>query len=290
MTDPLAALRLDPAGVSAADARLLRRITADPTIVVDLSITDLAVLCETSPATIARFAQKLGFSGYRQFRFELAQALSREQGDRERQGLDEDDVLAEDTVENVIAKVAYQEGRAITQTAQALRGQDVDAVAALIADAARVDLFGIGASALAAMDLHLKLVRIGAPAWFGSDVHLALVQAATRGAGDVVMGISHSGATRETVELLALARAGGATTVAITNVPDSPLTAHADHVLCTVARESRFRIGAMSSRAAQLAVVDIIFTRIVQSRSEHSREVLRRTRDAIDEHNRPSAP
>ncbi|WP_417555411.1 MurR/RpiR family transcriptional regulator [Microbacterium sp.] len=285
MTDPLAALRLDPAGVSAAEARLLRRITADPTIVVDLSITDLAVLCETSAATIARFAQKLGFTGYRQFRFELAQALSRERGDRDRRGLDEDDVLAEDDVQSVIAKVAYQETRAIEQTAQAIDGAEIDAVAALVSSAARTDIFGIGASMLAAMDLHLKLVRIGAPAWCVPDVHLALVQAATRGPGDVVIGISHSGATHEVVELLRLARAGGATTVALTNVPDSPLTEHADHVLCTVARESRFRIGAMSSRTAQLVVIDMVFTRIVQSSGDSARDMLRRTREVIRGHN-----
>ncbi len=287
MTDPLAALRRDPTGLSAAETRLARRIVADPTIVVDLTITDLAVLCETSPATVARFAQTLGFSGYRQFRLELAQALSRESAERERFGLDQDDVLADDAAESVAAKIAYQEMRAIEQTAHGLDAAAIDAVAGLLGSSGSTDIFAVGASALAASDLHLKLARIGMTAWHAPDVHFALVQAAQRRPGDVAVGISHGGTTREVIEPLALARDGGATTIAITNAPESPITRHADWVLLTKARESPFRIGATASRIAQLAVVDIVFTRIVQARTDFARDVLRRTREVIDRHNAP---
>ncbi|MFE6997721.1 MurR/RpiR family transcriptional regulator [Microbacterium sp. NPDC057659] len=285
MTDPLAALRVDPSGLSAAEARLAQRIAADPTIVVDLAITDLAVLCETSPATVARFAQTLGFSGYRQFRMEVAQAVSREQADRERFGIDDEDILADDDAGSVASKIAYQEMRAIEQTAHGLDPRQVDEIAALIGAATRTDVFAMGASALAAVDLYLKLVRIGHTAWHGSDVHLALVQAAQRGPGDVVVGISHSGTTREVIEPMEIARAAGATTVAITNAPDSAITHRADHVLLTKARESPFRIGAMGSRIAQLAVIDILFTRVVQAHGDSVRTALQRTREVIETHN-----
>lgn len=284
--DPLAALRVDPSGLSAAEARIARRISAEPGIVVDLAITDLAAHCETSPATVARFAQTLGFSGYRQFRLELAKALSRERADRERFGLDDDDILADDAADSVAAKIAYQEVRAVEQTANGLDAAAVDTVARLLGAAVRTDIFAVGASALAAIDLQLKLTRIGLDAWHGPDVHLALVRASQRAAGDAAVGVSHGGATREVIEPLALARAGGATTIAITNAPDSQITRHADLVLLTKARESPYRIGAMSSRIAQLAVIDIVFTRIVQARGDEVRETLHRTREAIDAHNR----
>lgn len=286
MTDPIAALRIDPSGLSAAETRLVDRISHDPTIVVDLTITELASLCETSPATVARFAQRLGFSGYRQFRLELAQALSREQATREQFGLDDDDVLAEDSAESVAAKIAYQEMRAINLTAHSLQPKAIDDVATLINQARRTDIFAIGASALAALDLQLKMTRIGLDAWHAADLHMSLLQATQRGPGDVAIGISHSGTTAEVIEPLQIARDAGATTVVITNVPDSPITHHADRLLITKARESPFRIGAMSSRIAQLAVIDIVFTRIVQARGDAARDVLRRTREAIERHER----
>lgn len=286
MTDPIAALRIDPSGLSAAEARLADKISSDPTIVVDLTITELATLCETSAATVARFAQRLGFSGYRQFRLELAQALSREQAAREQYGLDDDDVLAEDSAENVAAKIAYQEMRAINLTAHSLDPESIDEAATLINAARRTDIFAIGASALPALDLQLKLTRVGLDAWHAADLHMSLLQATQRGPGDVAIGISHSGTTTEVIEPLKIARDAGATTIVITNAPDSPITRHADHVLLTMARESPFRIGAMSSRIAQLAVIDIVFTRIVQARGDAARDMLRRTREAIELHER----
>ena len=45
----------------------------------------------------------------------------------------------------------------------------------------------------------------------------------------------------------------------MTNFPCSPITEVADLVLITVARETAFRSGAMTSRIAQLTVVDCLF-------------------------------
>jgi len=45
----------------------------------------------------------------------------------------------------------------------------------------------------------------------------------------------------------------------VTNFPWSPITEVADFVLITVARETAFRSGAMTSRIAQLTVVDCLF-------------------------------
>ena len=80
----------------------------------------------------------------------------------------------------------------------------------------------------------------------------------------MAIAISHTGTTTDTVEALRVAEAGGATTIAITNVRDSPLTAHARLVLTTAARETTFRSGAMASRIAQLAVVDCLFVGVAQ--------------------------
>nr|WP_248313434.1 SIS domain-containing protein [Bosea sp. F3-2] len=70
--------------------------------------------------------------------------------------------------------------------------------------------------------------------------------------------MSHSGSTHETVTATRLAREAGATTICITNFGKSPLLAYADIVLNTVARETQFRTEAMTSRIAQLAVIDAL--------------------------------
>ncbi|MET4158560.1 MurR/RpiR family transcriptional regulator [Agromyces sp. PvR057] len=273
--------------LSSAEARVADAIIADPGIVVDLTITELAIVCNTSLSTVARFCQTLGYSGYREFRMEVAGALSREAAERDRFGLADSDIGADDSAEDVVAKIAFHEVLAIEQTVKGLDTVVLDQVVDAIVGAGHVDLYGFGASGLTAQDLQQKLARIGISAACSVDVHLALVSAALRKPTDVAIGISHSGLTAETHHTLEVARDAGATTVAITNSPDSPLAELADFVLTTHARESTYRMGAMSSRIAQLALVDFLFVRVAQRRDDVAAP-LRRTREVTASHRIPS--
>jgi DNA-binding MurR/RpiR family transcriptional regulator len=270
--------------LSSSEARVAEAIIADPSLVVDLTITDLAQRCGTSLSTVARFCQTLGYSGYREFRMEVASAISREAAERDRFGLADSDIGPDDAAADVVAKIAFHEVLAIEQTVQGLDVEVLDRVVDAIAGARHVDLYGFGASGLTAQDLQQKLARIGISASCSVDVHLALVTAALRKPGDVAIGISHSGLTSETIHALTVAGEAGAMTVALTNSPDSPLTEVADAVLTTQARESPYRMGAMSSRIAQLAVVDFLFVRVAQRRHEEVAEPLRRTFEVTASH------
>jgi DNA-binding MurR/RpiR family transcriptional regulator len=282
--DVLSTVRQSLPRLSSSEARVAEAVIADPTIVVDLTITDLAQLCGTSLSTVARFCQTLGYTGYREFRMEVASALSREAAERDRFGLADADISPDDSATDVVAKIAFHEVLAIEQTAQGLDVEVFDRVVDAIAGAAHVDLYGFGASGLTAQDLQQKLARIGISAFCSVDVHLALVSAALRRPGDVAIGISHSGLTSETIHALGVAREAGATTVAITNSPESPITEVADAVLTTQARESLYRMGAMSSRIAQLALVDFLFVRVAQRRHEDVAAPLRRTFEVTASH------
>jgi DNA-binding MurR/RpiR family transcriptional regulator len=270
--------------LSSSEARVAEAIIADPTVVVDLTITDLALRCGTSLSTVARFCQTLGYSGYREFRMEVARSISREAAERDRFGLADSDINPDDSAAEVVAKIAFHEVLAIEQTAQGLDVAVLDRVVDAIAGAGHVDLYGFGASGLTAQDLQQKLSRIGISAFCSVDVHLALVSAALRKPGDVAIGISHSGLTTETIHALTVAGEAGAMTVAITNSPESPIADAADSVLTTQARESTYRMGAMSSRIAQLALVDFLFVRVAQRRHEEVAEPLRRTFEVTASH------
>ena len=270
--------------LSSSETRVAEAIIADPTVVVDLTITDLAKLCGTSLSTVARFCQTLGYTGYREFRMEVASAISREAAERDRFGLADSDINPDDSAAEVVAKIAFHEVLAIEQTVQGLDVAVFDRVVDAIAGAGHVDLYGFGASGLTAQDLQQKLARIGISAFCSVDVHLALVSAALRRPGDVAIGFSHSGLTTETIHALSVAGEAGATTVAITNSPESPITEAADSVLTTQARESTYRMGAMSSRIAQLALVDFLFVRVAQRRHEEVAAPLRRTYEVTARH------
>ena len=73
----------------------------------------------------------------------------------------------------------------------------------------------------------------------------------------------------------------GARTVALTNFPKSPITAVADLVLTTAARETTFRSGAMASRLAQLTVIDCVFVGVAQRTYDETRAALDVTYEAV---------
>jgi DNA-binding MurR/RpiR family transcriptional regulator len=97
----------------------------------------------------------------------------------------------------------------------------------------------------------------------------------------VAIAFSHSGETEEAISALRTAAGRGVFTVAVTNFPDSPLAELADATLTTVSRETRFRYGAMSSRMAQLVIVDAIFLGVAHENPDDVTAALGATLDAV---------
>jgi DNA-binding MurR/RpiR family transcriptional regulator len=139
----------------------------------------------------------------------------------------------------------------------------------------------VGASGFAAHDLAVQLQRIGLSCFYSSDTHQQLTLASMIQPGGVAVGFSFGGNTAEIYEALALARRRGALAVAVTRDPASPVGASAEVVLTTAVRESSFRVGALASRIAQMAVVDFIFVRVVQLSESRVREAVEVSKDAV---------
>lgn len=271
-------------GLRPSERKIGEYVLADPTAALDLTITELAERCRTSVATVVRFCRSIGFSGYSEFRLALASSVGREQVTRGRFGFADSAITESDDAAAVVAKIAFHEAQAIEATANSIDLAALDQVADAIVAAPRIDLYGAASSALAAVDLQQKLHRLGLVSYAWSDIHLALTGAAVLTPGCVAIGFSHSGLTMEVAESLAGAKARGATTVLITNFPGSPIARDADHVLTTSATETRYRPGAMSSRIAQLAVIDFLFVRVAQRLSHRTDEPLQSTYDAVQRH------
>ena len=267
-----------------AEARSAEAVLADPAAVVGKTITELAALVGTSQATVVRFCRAVGYAGYPEFRIDLAQATSRRAVEQERANVAHGEIDPDDTLHDVVTKIAFHEARTIEETARMLDLDALEQVTAAGAQATRIDLFGAGSSGLTAQDLAQKLQRIGLLCFASPDPHVQLQSAALLAEGAVAVGVSHSGLTVETNDALRIARDRGATTVAVTNFPESPLVEHADLVLTTTARETQFRSGALSSRIAQLALVDFLFVRVAQRLYDRTTANLRATYEAVQPH------
>lgn len=261
--------------------RIAEVLVSRPQVVLEMTISELARACSTSETTLVRFARSLGFAGYAALKLQMAAELASESVQLGTESNYGSDIGPGDTLAEMVAKISGSELFGIRETAAGLDIDVLQRVIDAVAGAERVVVFGVAASNIGARDLKEKLLRIGRVAlWFG-DAHDAVSSASLLGPSDVAIGLSHGGQTREVGELLRVARAGGATTVAITNVPGSPVTKHAELTLFTSVRETTFRSGAMASRIAQLTIVDYIFVGVARAGYDASVEALRTSRESL---------
>jgi DNA-binding MurR/RpiR family transcriptional regulator len=257
------------------ERRVAQAVLDDPQGVAWRSISELARTCGTSATSVVRFCRAIGLRGYPDLRLALAGAVARD--DVTSVTTASHDIAPDDDAAAITKKIAYADARAVTDTANHLDIATLVQVTEALAKAGRIDIYGVGASGFVALDLQMKLQRIGRPAFAWPDPHMAISSASLRGAGDVAIGLSHTGTTVDTIDVLREARSHGALTVAVTNFPWSPITEVADLVLLTAARETAFRTGAMTSRIAQLTVVDCLFVTLAQQDLPGTRVALERT-------------
>lgn len=275
-------------GLARAEQRVAKVVLENPGTVAHRSITEVAEQAGTSETTVTRFCKAIGVGGYPELRIALAADTARSQAraNHDMGG----DIGPGDDLKQVVGKVAFADARAVEETAEQLDVESLDKVVQAVAGARRVDVYGFGASAFVAFDLQQKLHRIGLTCFAWNDTHIALTSAAVLTEADVAVGISHTGSTAETVEALRVARETGATTVALTNFPRSPITEVADHVLTTAARETTFRSGAMASRIAQLTVIDCLFIGVAQHHVDTAKTALEATYEAVSGHRLGARP
>lgn len=260
--------------------RVADHILDNPSRAATETISELARAAHTSEATVLRLCRQIGVRGYRELRVALAAESGREQAlsdNREIGG----DIGRTDDLDSIIDSVTFADQQAIADTARTLDRVALAHAVSLVVGARRVDIVGVGASAVVALDLQQKLHRIGLIALTWSDTHAALTAAALLGPADVMIGISHSGATRDTEEAIGEAAGHGAHTIGLTSVPRSPLALKVDVLLVTAARETTFRSGATSSRIAALSVVDVLFVAVAQRRYDATVQALDSTRKAV---------
>ena len=225
--------------------------------IIGLSINELATKCGCGEATIVRFSRRLGLSGYQELKLKIAQeSANTAQGGV--LGVEQDDSCY-DIFNKRIRDIAV----ALENTKSVLSPTEIEKAANTIKDARRIVIFGLGNSASIAVDAQHKFLRAGLDAIAYCDNHMQAIAASHLHKGDVAIGVSHSGASIDVVDALKTAREAGATTICITNFGESPINEHSDIVLNTRSDETKYSILAMSSRIAQLAIFDAIYTYIV---------------------------
>lgn len=232
-----------------------------------LNIRELANETYTSTSSIIRLCQKLDFAGYK----ELRSALIYEAAIREKENHRQiEDLNKEDSLEHIIEKVTLRNITSLNSTAQNLDPKMIRECLHLMQQARAIYLFGMGTSLLAARDLYLKMLRINKLCLIHDEWHVQLLMAKNLGLEDLAILFSYSGMTHEMIQCARIIKESGGKLISVCGFEKSTIAKTADYNLAVVTNEHIFRSGAMSSRIAQLNVVDILFNAFINQNYECS--------------------
>lgn len=265
--------------------RIADRVMQAPDDVKSISIKDLAIQCEVSESTVTRFVREINVPSFQHFKILIAEELS--QGiSNSAQKIDRhvyEDITEDDDSASVLSKVTARYSMTISDTLAALSPMELDKAVAAIEAADVIAFFAMGASLLCVENAILRFMRVGKRCIFFRDLGIRQVSISTLGPKSLAVGVSNSGRTIATVDSLQQAKSLGATTMALTSFPDSPIVRHADICIFTptvtgVRGPAEYN-ESMVSKIAQLQVIDVLYSLYAVRNFGRAIEGLERTSD-----------
>lgn len=260
--------------LSRAERRVADWILAHPRQAADATLAEVALACGASEPTVIRFCRSVGLNGFRELTIRLTEALSRPVSYVHR------DVSADDASADAVTKVLDAAISSLMDMRAQLLAYPIDDAAAALCRAGQITFIGLGASGHVATDACHKFFRLGTPCNAHTDTPSILQAAAIAGPDDVLIVVSHLGGWAELDRAAAAARDNGATVIALTN-PSSRLARIANLVFGWDPHEDTSVYTPMSSRLAQLALLDALYVAFALSLGDVAAEKLRRSKDAL---------
>ncbi|WAT02987.1 MurR/RpiR family transcriptional regulator [Rouxiella chamberiensis] len=260
--------------LSKSERKVAEVILAEPQTAIHSSIATLAKMADVSEPTVNRFCRRLETRGFPDFKLQLAQSLANGTPYVNR------NVEESDSVEAYSTKIFESTMASLEQVKNTLDITAVNRAVDLLTQAKKISFFGLGASAAVAHDAMNKFFRFNIPVIYFDDIVMQRMSCMNSGEGDVVVLISHTGRTKNLVELALLARENDATVIAITS-RDTPLAREATLSLLLDVPEDTDVYMPMISRLAQLTLIDVLATGFTLRRGAKFRDNLKRVKESL---------
>lgn len=229
-----------------------------------MSIAELAEESGVAEATISRFCRRLGYKGYNAFKLAIANSTAF----LRQEALSAPDADG-DSLEELSQKLYAVDSAALAQTMELMDYEAIRRAADALESAEHVCCMGQGGSMLIAEEAAHLFSTASVKFFAVSDSHMQMIRAANMGERDAVLFFSYSGATRDMMETLQVARESGACIILVTRFAKSPGGALADVVLRCGANESPLQLGSVAAKVAQLMLLDVLFAEYCRRAPEH---------------------
>lgn len=240
-----------------SEQRIANYISKYPHDAIRQTISEIAENTRSSEVTVSRFCHKAGYSGLQDLKIALASEIFTP--------LESvcQEINTADSFQKIAIKVFSNITTGLQDTLKLLDFNAISRAIDAIYTAHKVDVYGLGISAVVAHDIENHLLRFAKPVRAFSDIHMQITSAALLSPEDVVIVISHTGSNLDLLQSVKLAKKNQATIIAITSYRNSPLNKIADIVIYGRGREVNYRAESTASRLVHLAIADLLYTGLV---------------------------
>lgn len=245
-----------------------------------MSISEFAEQCGVADATVTRFTRRMGCKGYAPFKLALAHATNAKASSAT---LLTGEFSQDDNFESVCSKLLSANTCAMHQTKDCLREEDLDAAIKLFQGADRILCMGQGGSTIIAMAAAHLFSNVSNKFFPVIDSHMQAISIANCSKNDIIFYFSYSGATKELLHNLSIARKREIKTVLVTYFTKSPGAQLSDVVLQCGASETPLQNGSVGAKIAQLYLLDVLFAKYYQKNMEQCNQCRDSVADALSE-------
>lgn len=198
------------------EKKISQYVISHKTETLRANIAELAKLCGASRSAVLRFTQKLGYSGFTEFRYDFSVFVHAGQ-------------TAKKERTNRIQLVSSYYEQAIRRFSEYISEERMEELARRISWARRVKIFGLNRNSYSAQQLrhHFHTLNFEAEAVW--DMVLVRDLSAAAQPGDVHIYFSVNGATPVAREAIRASKQHGADTILVTMHKDSPMAAYATY-------------------------------------------------------------
>ncbi|MBQ4109291.1 MAG: MurR/RpiR family transcriptional regulator [Clostridia bacterium] len=263
--------------LTAAEKKIADYILNNRETVLKMTVAELAKSASVANSAIIRCCNSLGFKSYSEMKISLASEVS-----QNKQLNYVPYIYPDENASEILDKIFAADIKTLHDTASGINRKTLEKAVDKLLGANTIYIYGVGTSSGAVNDFQYRLMQLGYSAFCYTDVAAMKVSTMNIKAGDIAVGISHSGRTVATIEALKLAKIQGADTICITSYPDSLITKESDFVLEIFSDEIQYPVEAVSARIAHLAMIDVITVSMSAKNYKETEKRSKETRNLLN--------
>lgn len=248
-----------------------------------LSTKDLAKATYTSPSTVIRLSQKLGFSGWTELKEKYLEEI--QYLNQHFSNIDSNFPFeSHDTLMNVASKIGHLACESIEDTLSLLKNDELNKAVTLLDKSQIINVFGISNSLLMAYDFKHKMLRINRHVEIMNLPEEQAFVASNSSPNHCAILISYSGEVDETLKIAKILRKNKTPIIALTSIGENTLKNFADCAFSITSREKLYsKIATYSTNNSIHLILDILYSCLFKMNYDYNLEYKTNISKNIDE-------